>query len=431
MVVRHRVSRVALSFGVAGAVLGGSAANAAVVTKAGTGTELRFGDAWVGGQAQPSATGVPVAGDTALFDSTANAAQQLTHGNHGGLVSGSASYAGVRVTNVTAPLSIVDYDTTWTLGDLATGVTVADYTIFDLSSASQDLTITANPAASSARGIRLSSDVTANYVIDVASGRTLTLGSNINVFHQTGSRTLQVIGGGNADIAANIIQNGNINLGLTVNSSGGVVTLSGANTYNRDTTVTAGTLYVNGTHANGNFSASTTATGPGNYTVASGATLGGTGTVTFSGGSAVTPTAKTVTVNGTIAPGSVANAIESLAFLQAGGWTADVILGGNANFDINLTNDAFDELIVGNALTYGGTLNVALTGVDAAGGIYDLFDFASQSGTFGTINVTGLGAGQSADFNYATGELSILVPEPTSIALLGIGGLLCVRRRKV
>jgi autotransporter-associated beta strand protein len=193
----------------------------------------------------------------------------------------------------------------------------------------------------------------------------------------------------------------------------GTLILTNNHNYTGTTTVAAGAMYVNGNHLGG-------ATGVGNYTVNSGATLGGTGTITFAAGNGVT-------VNGTLAPGSPATAIESLNL----GVNGNAVLAGNANFDLDLTTDLSDELIVGDALTYGGVLNVTLTGSDPADATYDLFDFASQSGTFATINVTGLGEGQTADFNYGTGELSIIaVPEPASVALVGVGALLMLRRRR-
>lgn len=193
----------------------------------------------------------------------------------------------------------------------------------------------------------------------------------------------------------------------------GTLILTNNHNYTGTTTVSAGALYVNGNHLGG-------ATGVGNYTVDSGTTLGGTGTITFAAGNGVT-------VNGTIAPGSPTTAIESLNL----GAIGDAALLGNANFDVDLATDLFDELLVGDALTYGGVLNVALTGSDLGAAIYDLFDFTSQSGTFATINVTGLGDGQTASFNYETGELSVAaVPEPASLGLLGLAVLAGIRRRR-
>jgi len=44
----------------------------------------------------------------------------------------------------------------------------------------------------------------------------------------------------------------------------------------------------------------------------------------------------------------------------------------------------------------------------------------SYSGGFGTVNFSGLGAGQSATFN-ATNGLVTVVPEPKTWVMLGIG----------
>jgi hypothetical protein len=46
------------------------------------------------------------------------------------------------------------------------------------------------------------------------------------------------------------------------------------------------------------------------------------------------------------------------------------------------------------------------------------------SGSFSAVNTTGLGSGQSATFDAATGYVTI-VPEPSSLVLAGAGALLC------
>jgi autotransporter-associated beta strand protein len=369
-----------------------SVAEAAPIQKASSGLGLTTGSSWVGGA-------VPTGADFGLFDSVANASSS---GSPYTIPSGNPTWGGITVTDPSAPAFISVGTGTWTLAGNSTA-----NTFIDLSAAQQDLTITGTTAN---RIIRLSNLAT-SYAINVAPSRTFTLGSNMVINRQSNNRTLTLTGGGTFAFIGSIQEPVPATAGATsvaVNNSGGVATFSGANTYAGTTTVTAGSLYENGTH-----------TGAGNYTVAANATLAGTGVVTFA------TNANGATVNGTLAPGSQSNPIGTLSFL-----TGNVALASAAAFDIDLVSDTSDFVAVGNALTYGGALNVALTGVDTGGASYDLFDFASQSGTFSSINVSGLGAGQTASFDHATGVLSIAVPEPTSLIAVGLAALVATSRRR-
>lgn len=99
-----------------------------------------------------------------------------------------------------------------------------------------------------------------------------------------------------------------------------------------------------------------------------------------------------------------------------------------------MTYDAI-TLTGAGALTYGGTLTVNLNGTTpAAGTTYDLFDFATETGTFSAINVTNGGSSFGGTFDYTTGVLTLTaVPEPSTWTggVLTLGALgYCVRRRK-
>ncbi|MFD0892874.1 autotransporter-associated beta strand repeat-containing protein [Luteolibacter ambystomatis] len=181
----------------------------------------------------------------------------------------------------------------------------------------------------------------------------------------------------------------------------GALTLSNTNTYSGATIVSAGTLFVNGSLGNGAV------------TVASGATLGGTGSV---GGS--------VTVNGSFAPG--AGNIESL---NVGGSLA---LNNSADFEIDATSHTNDLAVVAANLAFGGVLNVTnLSGTLALNDSFDLFNFSAGTGTFSAVNLPTLDGGLSWDTSalYTTGAITV-VPEPGTAFVGGLGLLLILRRRR-
>ncbi len=214
-----------------------------------------------------------------------------------------------------------------------------------------------------------------------------------------------------SSLAANQSFNGIITDGatnkvaLTLNSSGRTQTLTGANTYTGATTVTVGTLVVNGSLGN-------TST-----TIGSGGTLMGTGTI---GG--------TVGVSGTLAPG---NSIGTLNFSQT------LTLAGISDFEIDPTLGLgfnSDLANVTGAITYGGTLNVLYGGPNTNftnGMVFNLFDGASFSGSFSTINLPDLtGTGLIWQNNLLTNGTITVVPEPTAALLGGMGLLALLRRRR-
>jgi autotransporter-associated beta strand protein len=146
----------------------------------------------------------------------------------------------------------------------------------------------------------------------------------------------------------------------------GTLVLNGANLFTGPLTVTAGTLYANGS------SASATGT----VTVATGATLGGTGTL---GGVA--------TLSGILAPGQ--NGIGRLTFTR----TITMTAGSTNRFEIDKASGTNDSISASSAV-FGGTLSVVnLGGSLEAGDNFQLFNATSRSGAFSTMTLPALGTG--------------------------------------
>jgi fibronectin-binding autotransporter adhesin len=230
--------------------------------------------------------------------------------------------------------------------------------------------------------------------------------------------------------------------GLT-KSGNSVLTLSANNTYSGTTTVSAGTLFANG---------STSATGSGAVSVASGATLGGTGTITPTGGN-------NISVSGVLAPGASVGSVGTLTFNMANAGTATMTSG--ASFAFNLGLAGTDISSVGSsdllALTGAATGDFVFNGnsINALGsgtnGYYKLFDTSLDAttwsgltfnGTTGLITsgltITNLASGKTGTLLVGTGSnggalgdiyLSV-IPEPSSALLAGLGSCLLFRRRR-
>jgi autotransporter-associated beta strand protein len=298
---------------------------------------------------------------------------------------------------------------------------------------------------SSDRSITLNSD-SGNTTAGIANNGTgaLNLSGTFSNASGTGStKTLLLAGDYNGENTISSVLSDGANGGqLALTKDGDTTwTLSGTNTYTGATTVTDGTLIINGDHSGATGAINVSGTG----------ILGGSGTLA----------SMTVALGGAMSPGNSpgTQTIADLTWEDGGSYIWEVndsngTRGADPGWDWVDVTTSFDL----SGLSAGGfTIDIdsLTTGNDAglaAGFDYSGLAFGDPFATTFTIltldsgNITGFDAG---DFVFDTGGFAngklewsidavgadlilsaVFVPEPSSASLLGLGGLALMLRRK-
>jgi autotransporter-associated beta strand protein len=217
--------------------------------------------------------------------------------------------------------------------------------------------------------------------ITIGSGATL----DLNGFDQN---LASIAGAGNVSLGTAVVTTGNdntnTNLSGSISGTGGLTkvgtgtfTLAGTSSYSGPTQVNDGTLLVNGSVANSAF------------TVNSGATLGGSGTV----GST------TVNANGTLAPGSTVGTLNvngTLAFAPGSSYAVDV------------TPAASDKTAVTGTASLAGTLLASFQAGSYMPKSYTLLTSAGLGNTtFDTFTPSGVPSGFTAGLVYSPTDVTL------------------------
>ena len=160
----------------------------------------------------------------------------------------------------------------------------------------------------------------------------------------------------------------------------------------------------------------------------------GTATFTFDGGTLAADLVEMSIANtgdgstylgGTLSPAGP-GVIGTTQFTDSHDYTVDgSATTASLQIELNADTGTADKLIVGGTLTLGGTLDVSLlAGTPDMGDVFDIMDWGTLVGTFDQIILPEV-PGLQWDLSnlYVTGQIGS-VPEPSSLALLGLGLLI-------
>lgn len=252
-----------------------------------------------------------------------------------------------------------------------------------------------------------------------------------------GGMNFTAVAGGRVVFSGTIDGNNNTT-GTLTKTGAGIVVLTGANTYNGGTVVTAGTLLLNNTSGSGSGQSGSFGTTP--ITVGVNGTLGGTG-----GGIGRNTGLTTATgASSTFSPGDMTKeGVSSIGNLRL---TGGINAASGATFNYDISGASIDQITLGSGpLTLGGHITFNFLKLDTllTETPYSLF---TGSGTWsGTPTFTfSAPVGYQLDSNYGSGNGYIwnpsghsltvqfaVIPEPTALAfLLGTFGVLFLFRRR-
>ena len=254
------------------------------------------------------------------------------------------------------------------------------------------------------------------YIAPIANSNVISNSPMTMSFSKAGTNTWQIEGNntynGDTTISGGtLLVNGGLSTttktatataaGNTVNIQSGT---TGANmqygAYVFGTGIAAGTRVTNVDTNNNILTLSAATSGVSNGTVLSFVTGSGTGTGAVNvnagtlGGSGLVYGATTIANNATLSPGATTGVLSFGRTLTMAGTDSktNITVGNGAR------GTAYDGVDVAGALAYNGDLTLTID-TALATGTYDLFNFGSQSGNFDSITVTGAGP-YSGSFTY-------------------------------
>ncbi|MBL9151784.1 MAG: autotransporter-associated beta strand repeat-containing protein, partial [Verrucomicrobiales bacterium] len=393
-------TRANVNIGTGNATTGAAATLGNSLLLAGHSADLMLGTLTLGGQNRNTDRTDTLSFDTGTFDVTT-----VVVGDNGGTANASA------INNIwTATLSLGGGATTIGTGgiDIAKGdtaVTGTDTILGSVNISGGNVTVGNNTTFGAA--IRMANNtiatgLTTTAELNLTGGVTTVLG-NIIKGTSTGAGTATVtLAGGSLDMSGNAIGSGTASVTLEAESgtlsnlgalngggtltktTGGTLILAGAgNTHTGLTSVAEGTLLVNGTH-----------TGGGDYSVASGATLGGAGTIGANvsvASGAILATGATVGGIGTLTIDGNLSLAGTLAYgVAAGPGQSDLL---NVDGDLDITSATLD-----------------LSGFAGSDKSYTIATYTGTLTGASFATVTGLPTGYAVVYDNANGEIRLEGP---------------------
>jgi len=289
-----------------------------------------------------------------------------------------------------------------------------------------------------------------NLIVNALAGSTGTITDS----NSAGTRILTVGQGDGSGIYGGVISQtgGSTKIVAITKTGSGTQTLTGSNTYLGQTIVSQGTLLINGTHVDASATVSAVngygSTSTGHFQVASGANLGGTGRIQGNS-SLANSNLVLIESGGFLAPGDGVGTLilDGASFSGTSSRVLNLASGALLKFELAGDGSSADQVqfwnyASGDVLLNGNAINLTLNGTLVAGTYtVDLFRFYSNSGT--TLMASGissglvvgtLGAGiQSANLAFNANTISltyIVIPEPSSALLFGLGAFMIWRCRR-